>query len=77
MDDLDFRKWLKEYGYTYEEYEGLSAAEKEQIERRFKAESRSNAFKSVGEGLQSCGCILMLLPILGILIVFIWVLLAS
>lgn len=72
VDSLNFRKWLKEYGYTYEEYVNLEDEKKKEIEKRFKTENTGNAFKSFGQGLQGCGCILMLIPVLAILIFIIY-----
>ena len=72
MDDLDFRKWLKEYGYTYEGYQDLAEEHKRKIESRFKFEHAGNRLKDLGDGLKGCGCVIMLLPILAALLFFIW-----
>lgn len=75
--NLDFRKKLTEYGVTIEEYNNMTEEQKAEINRKINAELKANKFKTIGEGVQGCGCILMLLPILGILLLFIWILITS
>lgn len=71
MDTLEFRKFLTEYGYTYDQYQELEQKEKDKIRKKFKTQNVSNKMGDVGKGIQGCGCVLILLPILAILIYFI------
>jgi hypothetical protein len=64
MDNMDFRKWLTQYGYTYDEYEQMGDKEKEQILKRFKSETSTDKLKTVGEGIRGCGCLIILVPFL-------------
>lgn len=72
MDSLEFRKFLTEYGITYEEYRNMTDEKQKEIEKRFKTQNAANNFKIAGQGIQGCGCILVLLPILAILLFFIF-----
>lgn len=75
MDNLDFRKFLTEYGLSYEEYETMTEEEKQQLVDRFKKGKQINAraekaenLKKIGAGIQGCGCLIMLIPVLLILL---------
>lgn len=72
MDNLEFRKFLTEHGITYEEYLNMTEEKQKEIEKRFKTQNTANNFKVAGQGIQGCGCILILLPILLILLYFIF-----
>lgn len=67
MDNMDFRKWLTEYGYTYEEYQQMGEEEKKKIDKRFKTESKAGTLTAMANGAQGCGCLLILLPVFAIL----------
>ena len=77
MNDLEFRKFLTEYGLTYEEYENMTEDKKKELKKKYKLQNTSNNFKIAGDGMKGCGCILMLLPIAAILIYFIISILTS
>lgn len=76
--DLDFRKYLTTFGITYEEYERMTEDKKQELIKRFNGEQKiikinqkAEGFKAVGEGLQGCGCIIILIPIVIVLLWFI------
>lgn len=72
MDNMDFRKWLTSYGYTYEQYQEMDEAEKKKVEKRFKAENTGENFKKVGDGLKGLGCLIILIPIAAVLLFIIF-----
>ena len=77
MDDLDFRKWLTERGITKEEYDGKNEEEQKGIEKQYKLEHRGKSIQSFGEGMQGCGCAIMGVIILAVIIYFIYLVVAS
>ena len=77
MDDLDFRKWLTERGITKEEYDGKSEEEQKGIEKQYKLEHRGKSIQSFGDGVQGCGCAIMGVIILAVIIYFIYLVVAS
>lgn len=79
MDSLEFRKFITEYGYTYQEYEKLNEEDQEKLKNEFeikqknlKTQEKQESIKSVGEGIQGCGCILMLIPVAIVFLVIVW-----
>lgn len=67
---LDFRKYLTTFGITYEEYERMTEDKKQELINRFNQEQKvakinkkAEGFKTAGEGIQGCGCIIILIPI--------------
>ena len=79
MNELDFRKYLTTYGINYEEYQGMTEEKKKELIDRFnketqqqKVQSKSDGIKSAGEAVKSIGCLIMLVPIVLVLLSFIW-----
>jgi hypothetical protein len=77
MDDLEFRKFLTLYGISYEEFEGMDNEEKQKLVNKFKAETKTNNLESIGKGLQGLGCLIILVPILLILLYFMFSIIKS
>ena len=77
LDDLDFRKWLTERGITKEEFEEKSEEEQKGIEKQYKLEHRGKSIQSFGDGVQGCGCAIMGVIILAVIIYFIYLVVAS
>lgn len=72
MDNLEFRKFLTTYGISYEEYEGMAETQKEELVKKFKEETRTSNLENIGKGLQGLGCLIILIPVLIIMIYFIF-----
>lgn len=72
MDNLEFRKFLTTYGISYEEYKQLTEEEKQELIKKFKTETKASNLEGIGKGLQGLGCLIILVPILIILIYFIF-----
>lgn len=72
MDNLEFRKFLTTYGISYKEFERMSEKEKQELITKFKSETRSDNLKKVGAGLQGLGCLIILVPVLLILLYFLF-----
>ncbi len=68
MDDLEFRKFLNTYGMDHEEYQRLDEPKKQELLKKFKAETKSDNLSKIGKGMQGLGCLIMLIPILLILL---------
>lgn len=64
MDNLEFRKFITTYGISYEEYEKMEDSEKEEIISKFESETKTDNMDKLGKGLQGCGCLIILIPIL-------------
>jgi len=64
MDNLEFRKFITTYGVSYEEYEKMADGEKEELVSKFRSQTKTENIDKVGKGLQGCGCLIMLIPIL-------------
>jgi hypothetical protein len=72
MKNLEFRKFLTTYGIGYEEYEGMEEAQKEELIRKFKSETKSDNLSKIGKGIQGLGCLIILIPILLILLLLLF-----
>lgn len=78
MDNLDFRKYLTTYGISLEEYEKMEDIQKKKLIDKFNIENKektraekADSLDKFGKGLQGCGCLIILIPILIVLIYFI------
>lgn len=72
MDNLDFRKFLTTYGISYEEYQEMAEEKKQELISKFKREVKTKTLDDVGKGLQGCGCLLILIPIILISLYFMY-----
>lgn len=72
MDNLEFGKFLATYGINYEEYQRLEESKKQELLNKFKLETKSDNLSKIGKGIQGCGCLIMLVPILLILLYFLF-----
>lgn len=75
MEDLDFRRFLTTYGVSYEEYKNMNIEQQQELIHRFdmliKAEKQdqvTSGISSCGQALQGCGCSIMLLPVVVVLL---------
>lgn len=75
--DLEFRKFLTSYGITYEEYMDMEDEKKKELIDEFNKEQRTVGLQKLGEGMQGCGCSLMLLPVVIFLLFFIYLIITS
>ena len=74
-DNLDFRKFLTTYGISFEEYQKMGVEQQSELLGRFNAEMQkvrqiqtSEGIASCGQALEGCGCSLMMLPIVIVLL---------
>lgn len=77
MDNLEFRKFLTTYGIGHEEYKNMDKDQQQKLLDKFKSETKTNNIGKVGEGLQGCGCLITLVPILLILLYFLFIIIKS
>lgn len=70
VDEFEFRKFLTTYGISFEEYENMTTLKKQELlmkyeshQKAIKSQNKAAAMTNIGEGLSSCGCILMLIPV--------------
>ena len=80
MADLEFRKFLTTYGVSNKEYESLPEEQKQELINKYNQEhkaaitqGKADTLKNVGAGMQGCGCSMMLIPILAILLIIIFI----
>ena len=71
-ENMSFRKYLQEHGVSYEEFETMSEVKQQEILKAFKIQNRGNNIQDIGEAMQGCGCMIILIPIAIVLIMFIW-----
>lgn len=72
MDNLEFRKFLTTYGIRYDEYKDMDKEERQKLLDTFKSETKTDNIGKIGQGLQGCGCLIMLIPILLVLLYFLF-----
>lgn len=70
MENLEFRKFLNNYMISYEEYEGMEEMQKQELIKKFKAETKSDRLENISKTFKGCGCLIILVPILLILLYF-------
>ncbi len=75
--DLEFRKYLTNYGISLEEYKNMDETQKKELINKFEKETRQDSLGKVGKGLQGAGCLIILVPILLILLIFFFALIKS
>lgn len=68
MDNLEFRKFLTEYGISNEEYENMTDEEKQKLTDKFKQKEKANNLNKIGNGFKGCGCLIMMIPLLILLL---------
>lgn len=79
MSDLEFRKFLTTYGISFEEYQNMSDEQKQELITKYEGEQRfnnqqetANTIQNIGDGIKSCGCIIVLIPVLILFVIILW-----
>ncbi len=75
IENLEFRKFLTTYGISYEEYQSMSIDQQTELLGTFNAETHMvkqnetvDGIATCGQALEGCGCSIMLLPIIIVLL---------